>query len=163
MVRLCSYILENGKRCRCAANHAEDFCRHHTPQALRDRQSSQPAEPADALDFTPLRECPPLRRFIGQCETQDFNDILENIMAATAEGAMTHRTAGRLLVVLYCRTQELEQQDLRASQPIPASVFKMYRAAVDALPDPDARRGLSQLMRFPSHNSNGPEVKIATH
>jgi hypothetical protein len=163
MVRLCSYVLENGKRCHCAANHAEDFCRHHTPQALRDRQSSQPAEPADAPDFNPLREWRALRRFIGQCETQDFNDILENIMAATAEGAMTHRTAGRLLVVLYHRRAELEQQTLRASEPIPDSLLNMFQAAVNALPDPDARRGLSQLMPFPSHNSNGPEAKTATY
>ena len=141
MVRLCSYILENGKRCRCAANHADDFCRHHTPQALRDRQSSQPAEPADALDFNPLREWRALRRFIGQCETQDFNDILENIMAATADGAMTHRTAGRLLVVLYRRREELYQQTLRASQPIPDSLIRMFQAAVNALPDPDAQKG----------------------
>ena len=132
------------------------------PSATASPPSPPSPQTSDAPDFNPRREWRALRRCIGQSETEDFNDILENIMAAAAEDAMTHRTAGRLLVVLYRRREELEQQAIRASQPIPASVFKMYQAAVDALPDPDARRGLSQLMPFPSHNSNGTQPKLST-
>jgi len=117
MIPTCSFILDNGRRCHCAANRNQDFCRHHTPEALRLHRAAQPDDPADReqeIAFSPRREWGQLRQWIAQSEAEAFEDILENLMTAMADGMMTPRTAGRLLLLLYRRREELKLQAHRA-------------------------------------------------
>jgi hypothetical protein len=141
MVRLCSFALESGHRCRCAATRTQDFCRHHSPEALALRKSSEPAEPSGSPAFSPRREWGQLRIYIAESDATAFPDLLELIMHAAADGAMTPRTAGKLLVLLYRRRMEFQQHALRARSR--------------------QLKGPSQVMSFPSPDSKGPESENA--
>jgi hypothetical protein len=109
MFRICSFRLDNGRRCHCAANRGLDFCRHHTPEALRVRHAAEPEFSDEAeIAFSPRREWGQLRTFIMGSEAEAFDDILEGFMTGMADGIMTPRTAGRLLLLLYRRREELK-------------------------------------------------------
>jgi hypothetical protein len=116
MLRICSFRLDNGRRCQCAANRDQDFCRHHTPAALRLRHAAEPGEFSQEgeVEFSPRREWGLLRSYIAESEAEAFDDLLDNIMHAASDGAMTPRTAGRLLILLYRRREELKLQASRA-------------------------------------------------
>ena len=124
MLRICSFRLDNGRRCQCAANRGLDFCRHHTPEALRVRHAAEPefAE-GSKVAFSPRREWGQLRIFIMESEAEAFEDILEGLMTGMADGIMTPRTAGRLLLLLYRRREELKcQAHLAPFLPAPVSI-----------------------------------------
>jgi hypothetical protein len=133
MLRICSFRLDNGRRCQCAANRDQDFCRHHTPAALRLRHGAEPGEFSQEgeVEFSPRREWGLLRTFIVQSDAEAFPDILENLMTAMADGMMTPRTAGRLLLLLYRRREELKIQAHRAPYQTQADQFCAQIAQLD--------------------------------
>jgi hypothetical protein len=120
-MRICSFLLSNGHRCQCVANRDQDFCRHHTPQALRLRDAAEAGEfSEEASDhFSPRREWGHLRQDIAQAEPDQFPDYIEALMINMDAGRMSPRTAGRLLLVLYHRQEELKRQPPRLAEESP--------------------------------------------
>jgi len=175
MPRLCSYVLSNGNRCHCPANRDDEYCRHHNLDGMRHRQpnparnSGHDPEPNASGDdkFRPHLEWAHLRRFITQSATlDDISGVIETLMSATSEGDMAERTAGRLLVLLYRRREQLMNevawQQLQALQNEIAKYPGMEKTLIDAARN-DPGRASSQVISFQSAGSIGSKSEIATH
>jgi hypothetical protein len=120
-MRICSFLLANGHRCQCVANRDQDFCRHHTPQALRLHDAAEAGEfYEEASDhFSARREWGHLRLDIAQAQDDQFPDYIEALMTNMDAGRMSPRTAGRLLLVLYHRREELKCQPSPLAEELP--------------------------------------------
>ena len=114
MIRTCSFVLDNGRRCHCAATRGQDCCRHHTPETLALHRAAQPGSPDPEQAFSPRREWGQLRHYIGYCNEESIPDLIEDLMLALATGAMTPRTAGRFLLLLHNRREDLRREQREA-------------------------------------------------
>jgi len=113
----CSHVFPDGRPCRALAPRPASVCRNHTPQAVADRDDR--ARRAAELKYggeAPLTPAQ-LKTFwqnyhgiIRNADESDFDDILANLMAALEQGAVSDRSAGRLLRALVRRRRELAQQ-----------------------------------------------------
>ena len=55
MANICSFILDNGRRCAAPARHDSSYCRHHDPSHSRRRRTPARVAPARNPDAAPTR------------------------------------------------------------------------------------------------------------
>ncbi len=164
MVRLCSFTLENGSRCRCVANRGRDVCRHHTPEGLQGRQPREPIEAPEMSDSDRRRAWRGLRTSIRTAQDDLLDSYLETIMGAAAAGTMTHRTAGKLLVCIFHRREELYDQSLRDQlRPLQEAVDQYGLEYVKAALADAIRSDPKQVISFPTLDANWLLSPAASH
>jgi len=109
----CSFILSNGKKCRCAATRNQTLCRHHAPKPAvagpppmpkRDRYSRlmRWREVGANLQWMPAAEIPRTLYEILQCLIDRGPD---------STGQISDLTAGRFLRVLLNRLGDVPFPD----------------------------------------------------
>ncbi len=132
MIRTCSFVLDNGHRCHCAANRDQDYCRHHSPTALALRRAAQPGAPAPDAPFSPRREWGQLREYIGYCNEDSIPDLVDDLMICLFNGTMTPRTAGRFLLLIYNRREQIRRQQLPGAFQAQSDVLAQLTAVAQA-------------------------------
>ena len=90
----CAYLLDNGRRCRCAASHDSLFCRHHSPEALARRNHIRAGQPASSSPSQPSRW--DLRAYwrlvhaeMPHCRYEALQDNFEGVLDALAQRAIS--------------------------------------------------------------------------
>ena len=147
-VLLCRYTYPNGAPCRAIARSSFQFCRHHTPEAIRrhrlafslaeEHSSSSPApNPQPPLlvaprPFSTVAHWRAVRGWIAQAPASEFPVIIEQIMRGLGRNLISHRCAGALLNQIQKRRQylRLEALILRARELRPGLLTDEHVEAV---------------------------------
>ncbi len=138
----CTFTLRNGQKCRGAALHHQEFCRHHASSS-----AYAPPRIAKRDIFTPLAQWRAFGRdlhLLGPSEIPfSIYQILDSL---TSQHPSTHHSdlvAGRYLRILLSRLGHVPFArptfDARAPQPrpvqAPAALSPNIQAALDAVHD----------------------------
>ena len=112
----CAYLLDNGRRCRCAASHDSLFCRHHSPEALARRNHIRAGQPASSSPSQPSRW--DLRAYwrlvhaeMPHCRYEALQDNFEGVLDALAQRLISPRCAGLILQAILDRLRNLAELD----------------------------------------------------
>jgi len=119
MTPQCTFILSNGKKCRCAATRNLKFCRHHAPKP------PGPPIPKDER-LTRVRRWGSLHRALPRLAPADIPieayDIFEALLRDGPTG-ISDREAGRLLRALFRRLGSIPFPYPELSHPSPMPAF----------------------------------------
>jgi len=147
----CRFILSNGRRCRGAALHNQDFCRHHGSRPL---VLGRPSERKSSI-LSPLASWRILGRILPWLDREEIPpavyDILKSLTGKDPAQHLSDRTAGRFLRALLQRLGEVPFPDPNANELSPHPETDIPPPLAPAPPSgiaQDMRRTLAALPSF---------------
>lgn len=112
MVNECTYLLPNGKKCRCVATRGHAFCRHHGTHPVPARKARTESR-KERWRMMSLQ--------IHELPFEQLSPAIDRVMTALCcDGyhGISDRTAGALLRAILYRFEQL------APKPQPATIAK---------------------------------------
>jgi hypothetical protein len=127
MANICSFVIDNGRRCAAPARRDSSYCRHHDPSHPRRRRTPARVAPARNPDAAPTRaeisaywRTTFQRGIFAAASEEALQDHIGCLLQALGDRAICHRSAGRLFAAIEDRRRQLqckaEQAELRRMQ-----------------------------------------------
>ncbi|MGA7351721.1 MAG: hypothetical protein WA891_04365 [Acidobacteriaceae bacterium] len=169
MANICSFILDNGRRCAAPARHDSSYCRHHDPSHSRRRRTPARVAPARNPDAAPTRaeisaywRATFQRGIFAAASEEALQDHIGCLLQALGDRAICHRSAGRLFAAIEDRRRQLQNE---AQQ---TQLRKMQENLIDSarreglIPENYPSEALNDLLSAELLRATGPQAQNAT-
>jgi hypothetical protein len=169
MANICSFVLDNGRRCAAPALHDSSYCRHHDPSHPRRRRRAVAAPPACDSRAAPTRaeisaywRTTFQRGIFAAASEAALQDHIGCLLQALGDRAICHRSAGRLFAAIEDRRRQLENEAQQSQWR------KMQENLLDSarreglIPENYPSEALNDLLSAELLRATGPQAQNAT-